>query len=369
MTNRPRSFWTALAILALAAGLASVACDDRDGADGPDLEHDVSPDAGAPGDVNAATDLSADTPPALDAVAPPEILGDAEPPTDAPASPETVDDAEPSPDGGSDAGSDTATPVEIGEPGQFTRSIDVDGVTRTFQLYVPQTAVDAMATGAVPMLFAFHGAGGNGANFIAATDLTSTASANAFVLVGPEGFNAGWFVQGQEGWPATDGNETSMQNDAELTLRIMEEVGLDYWINTGRVYAVGHSRGAAFVGLMAMLSGGMSIASGLWETPFAAYGINAGYDGTGGQISLSMASPKRPLWVIHGTSDGVVPYSYGADFATALDDAGWEVTFTAVAGATHAWLWRPQYGQSNQDLWDFLCAPSRRGERPDEEDG
>jgi len=121
-----------------------------------------------------------------------------------------------------------------------------------------------------------------------------------------------------------------------------------------RRYAAGHSRGAGFVGLLAMLSGGMTIASGLWLTPFAAYGINAGYDAAGGQIPLSTASPKRPVWAIRGTSDGVVPHSYGADFAGALEIAGWEVTFTSVTGVAHTWLWRPQYGQSNQDLWEFF---------------
>jgi len=247
-------------------------------------------------------------------------------------------------------------PPPLGPAGQFSLGMNVDGVNRTYQLFVPQSALQAMAAGPVPMLFAYHGAGDSAANFIAATELTGAASSNAFVLAAGDGYNAGWFVQYEEGWPGTDGNESSLQNDAEMTLRILDEVGEEYWIDTKRVYAVGHSRGAGLAGLLAMLSGGMGLSSGTWISPFAAYGINAGYDAAGGSISAGLAFPKRPIWEIHGTADGVVPYSYGAGFAAALEAAGWTVTFTSVQGAGHKWLWRPQYGQTNQDLWSFFLA-------------
>ena len=259
-------------------------------------------------------------------------------------------------DPGFDTAPETGPPISVGEPGQQKRTIKVDGVTRVFELYVPESAVDAMASAPVPLLIALHGAGDSGTNFIAATGLTSTAQDNSFVLAGPEGYNAGWFVQPQEGWPGTDGNESSLQNDAEFMLGIIDEVGLDYYVDYDRIYVVGHSRGAGCVVLFATLSGGMTIASGVWETPFAAYGINAGYDPAGGQFDFSQASPKRPLWVIHGTSDNVVPFSYGKALADALDGAGWDVAFTPVNGAGHTWLWRPQYGQSNQKLWEFLVS-------------
>jgi len=32
------------------------------------------------------------------------------------------------------------------------------------------------------------------------------------------------------------------------------------------------------------------------------------------------------------------------------------LTFTTVGGAAHTWLWRPQYGQTNLDLWDFFLS-------------
>lgn len=128
----------------------------------------------------------------VDLVHAPEVSGD----TVSDSSPDLVADAaivdlhESDPDVAPDAGT---APV-IGPPGQFTRNVVLEGVSRNFQLYVPQSAVNAMASGPAPLLVALHGAGDNGGNFIAATGLTGAADANAFVLAGPEGFNKGWFV-------------------------------------------------------------------------------------------------------------------------------------------------------------------------------
>jgi predicted esterase len=381
LPRRPRRVSTAFAILVLGASLAHASCYSELPEWQPEAgrrgSEDVAPAAGDAGkdaaaragpedlgspELLASLDVADVAEAPLDVPTVPDVWEDAAPLLDLPASPEIEDATEPEsevqapPEEVVVPPPDVESPPAVGPAGQFTRTVNVDGVTRTYQLFVPQSAVDAMAKGPVPLLIAFHGAGDNGANFILATDLTGAASSNAFVLAGPNGYNAGWFVQYQEGWPGTDGHETSLQNDAELALRIIEETELDYWVDPGRLYAVGHSRGGGLVGLLAILSGGMNIASGPWKTPFAAYGINAGYDAAGGQISHALASPKRPVWLIHGTADGGVPYSYGAGFAAGLEAAGWDVTFTTVQGGGHTWLWRPQYGQTNQDLWDYFMS-------------
>ncbi|RLB66185.1 MAG: hypothetical protein DRI90_00010 [Deltaproteobacteria bacterium] len=247
-------------------------------------------------------------------------------------------------------------PPIIGPAGQFNLQINVDGVSRSYVLNVPQSAVDTMASGPVPILFALHGAGDNASNFIAATGLTTTASDNGFVLVGPNGYNAGWFVQENEGWPGSDGHSSSLQNDTQLLLDIMAETALSYYLDPQRRYAVGHSRGAGFTGLLATTSGQTTIASGPYQSPFAAYAINAGYDPAQGAIDPALAVPKRPVWLIHGSADSVVPTSYGQSFANALTAAGWDATWTLVSGASHTWLWKSAYGQTNQDLWAFFAS-------------
>jgi len=253
-----------------------------------------------------------------------------------------------------DAGDDDTEPAEIGPAGSFDESIDVDGMARSYTLFVPQSAVDAMAHGPVPLLFGLHGAGDTGSNFIGATRLTDLAEDNAFVIVGPDGYNHGWFVQSNEGWPGSDGQSSSLANDLALLLLLIDDLSTGYWLDASRIYTVGHSRGAGMSGLCATMSGQTNTALGPYTSPFAAHGVNAGYDPFGGSLSLASSQPKRPLWIIHGTADTGVPYSYGEEFADDLEAAGWDVTFTPIQGAGHNWLWQASYGQTNQDLWDWL---------------
>jgi poly(3-hydroxybutyrate) depolymerase len=256
--------------------------------------------------------------------------------------------------GGADAGESGAggTPAfdpTVGPAGAFDETTDVDGISRGYRLHVPDSAVAHMKNvGPAPLLITLHGAGDEGTNFITATRLTQTADANGFVLIGAPGYNRGWFVQANEGWPGTDGNDNSLQNDAEFMLQLIEKTSADYSIDTNAIFLAGFSRGAGCTGLFAMFSGSFAIASGNWVSPFAAYGINAGYDATGGNYDLTKASPKRPIWIIHGSADNVVPLYGGEDFATALDAAGWDITFDTVEGAPHNWLF------DNQELWDFF---------------
>jgi poly(3-hydroxybutyrate) depolymerase len=110
-----------------------------------------------------------------------------------------TDDAGETGPGPDDTGGDTAGEYEIGPAGDFERELDVGGVERDFQLFVPEEATLAMATAPVPLLIGLHGAGDRGDNFISATRLTSLAEDNAFVLAGPDGVNRGWFVSEEEG--------------------------------------------------------------------------------------------------------------------------------------------------------------------------
>jgi poly(3-hydroxybutyrate) depolymerase len=263
-------------------------------------------------------------------------------------------DADTDTDADADADADADTDVVIGPSGEFDVDVQVDGVSRSYVLYVPGAATQAMQHEPVPVVITLHGAGDTGSNFIHATGLTSTADSDGFVLVGADAYRGGWFLTESEGWTSPDGNSMSLQNDMQLMLTILDDIEAEYHVDDGAYFAVGHSRGAGFTALMATLSSQASIASGTWVSPFAAYGINAGYDPSGGHFDMRAASPKRPIWIVHGTSDTTVPYSYGEDLYQAFDTAGWDVTWTPVSGAGHSWLWRSSYGQTNGDLLDFF---------------
>ena len=248
-----------------------------------------------------------------------------------------------------------------GAAGTFGKSTTVNGISRTYALHVPASAMTALAAGPVPLVIAFHGAGDTGSNFIAATGLSSTASGNGFIVVGADGYPGsggvrGWFLGASEGWPGTDGYSNSYPNDLAFATQIRNEVGALYDVSTKRVFACCFSRGAGFAVFLAEASGNPGVLSGTWSSPFAAYGASAGYDPFGGSLTLAGTTPKRPVWMIHGTNDAAVPYSQGQGCATALSAAGFPTTFTTVTGAPHAWLWSPGYGHGNQELVDYFMA-------------
>lgn len=263
------------------------------------------------------------------------------------------------PDGGSTAEDGGLGP--IGPAGDFAKNLTVDGVARSYQLYVPQSAVNAMQNGVVPMLVGLHGAGDTANNFITATLLEQTADQNAFVLLGPNAYNGGgggaWFLNGNEGWPGANGTTNSLQNDVAFVMQILKDTAAAYRIDPKRIFACGFSRGAGFAGGWAIMSGNAQIASAakiMVESPFAAYGVSAGFDMFGGQIDAAQASPKRPLWIMHGTADQAVPFSLGQTLSTSLQGKGFTTTFTPIQNGPHGWMWRPQYGHTNQELWDWM---------------
>lgn len=219
----------------------------------------------------------------------------------------------------------------------------------------------AMASGPVPMVIALHGAGDSGSNFITATGLKTEASNKGWILGAPDAYpgNGGtkaWFLNQNEGWPGTDGNSSSLPNDLALVLKVISETGAQYNLHTKKYFCCGFSRGAGFTGIIVSASGNSGVFSGSWNSPFAAYGICAGYDAFGGQVNLANSNPKRPVWLIHGTADQAVQYSEGQSFANALQAAGFPTTFTTVNNAPHNWLWAPQFGHSNTELFDFFAA-------------
>ena len=248
-------------------------------------------------------------------------------------------------------------PPPVGPAGRADINPIVDDVERYYIRSVPESAVAAMAAGPVPLLIVLHGAGDTAENFMAALRFEKLASDHAFVLAVPDGYNRGWFVQGNEGWAGEDGEENSLQNDVHLFQEIIRAAAEEYWIDVRRIYVCGHSRGGGMTGLLATISSNPKLLSGKYQSPFAAYAINAGFNALGDNspYDFSMSGPKRPIWIIHGDMDRTVVYQSGANFSSDLEAAGWPVTLTTVPGAGHTWLFQSRYGQTNDDLWKFFA--------------
>jgi polyhydroxybutyrate depolymerase len=239
----------------------------------------------------------------------------------------------------------------------------VNGVQRSYFVYAPTNALASATSEPVPLVIAFHGAGDTGGNFVASAGLIQSADAKNYVLAAADAYVgsagvSGWFLSAAQGWPGTDGSGNSLGNDLQLITRIVQDIGASYNIDKRKIYATGFSRGAGFTVIVAMASNNASVLGGQWTSPFAAYAVSAGYDPLGSTFNIATASPKRPIWLMHGTADAQVPLSSGRAAYDRLIAAAWPSSsrWTAVTDAPHAWLWNEAYGHSNGELIDWFYA-------------
>ena len=164
--------------------------------------------------------------------------------------------------------------------------------TRTFRFRLPSANPDCN----LPVLMVFHGDGGSGAGMEASTGFSTIADAQNFIAVYPDKLSGQSYFSYRIDAPAY----LNGQIDETFMLAIIEYLYKNYGINKNRVYATGHSSGAAFVYfLTAKLS-----------NAFAAFAPVAGYpqdyspsSGVWASAIANLTSPKLPILHIHGTAD------------------------------------------------------------------
>lgn len=311
MSRQPRvRIACTCALLALVAPL--VACSSGSDAPGDAL------DAGPIGDDGVATDA----PPidggggddaALDAVA------DAR---------SEVDGARP--DGGVDAaGACIAGPM--GPTGVLSaQSIDVKGTKRTYVLSIPS---GADATHPLPVVFAFHGDGGNGAGLRSYLALEAPAKGGA-IFVYPDGIDrsgAWWDIE----------TAAASNPDVQLFDALHAFVAAHYCIDARRIYVTGFSRGGYFTNHLACLRGDVLRAI----APQSGGGPYGGtYNGDG---QLVCPTPSVPAMMIHGNADTTVPN----DPSLTVPNGGWQ-------SYRHWSYWNHPAPRSGYDYASDPIAPS-----------
>ena len=182
------------------------------------------------------------------------------------------------------------------------------GETREYVLYVPDS-YDGIA--AVPILFNFHGYGGNASLYIMETDMRSLAESETFILVYPQGS----LLNGSPHWnPSLPSNENkSDADDLGFIEALVNEISIDYRIDMKRIYACGYSNGG-------MMSYGLASHK---SNLIAAVGSISG-----AMIDTDI-TPSHPMPVIkiHGTADVVLPYNGTNEFNSVENTLAYWVNF------------------------------------------
>jgi poly(3-hydroxybutyrate) depolymerase len=161
--------------------------------------------------------------------------------------------------GSTDGGGETAGPVgctgnarPASSPSSGYLAIDVKGITRQYVLELP-TSYDGITP--VPVLFAFHGSGTSGQEFLGQSyGNVRDGAAGRVLLLGPNALS--W--NGETAWvdpfSGDQGNGVTGA-DVDLFDALMDHLMANYCIDAGRVFAMGHGDGAIISNQLACLRG------------------------------------------------------------------------------------------------------------------
>lgn len=165
--------------------------------------------------------------------------------------------------------------------------INVNGVSRNYYVFVPTGLPNDKKT---PLVFVFHGGGGNALQMERFSKFSVLAEKEKFIAVYPDGLNKNW----------NDGREMSQADDLSFVKMMLDSLSKDYKIDEKRIFSTGISNGAFFSNY---------IAASLSEK-FAAIAPVVG------GIAESVAPQFNPresvsVFIIQGTDDPLVPYNGG----------------------------------------------------------
>jgi polyhydroxybutyrate depolymerase len=176
--------------------------------------------------------------------------------------------------------------------GDLRSQIKVGGLTRRYTVHVP---LGGGAGSGRPVVFLFHGQGGNGVGMEWIAHFDSTSDHNGFLAVYPDGFQGTW----NDG-RGTTAAEKAKVDDVAFVSAMIDRLAADYKIDRARVFATGLSNGGMFSERLGCQLAGTIAAIAPVAGPLPA------------DLSSSCRSGLAvPVLEIHGTSDPLIPYTGG----------------------------------------------------------
>ncbi len=212
--------------------------------------------------------------------------------------------------------SDTKGNTNTMTTGLSTNTFMHNNVNREYVLYVPSSYDSNTST---PLLFNFHGFGGQARAHFDYTNMQTIADSENVILVYPQGT----LLDGSSHWNSgldTDSNKSSAE-DFGFIVNLINELASNYTIDRNRVYAIGYSNGAFFSYALACYH----------SDKIAGVGSVAG---TMQIETYENCNPSHPTAMIniHGTLDSAVPYNGGGE------------GLQSISGAVNYWV---NYNRTN----------------------
>lgn len=196
--------------------------------------------------------------------------------------------------------SETPSPLGPGQTakksypaGNFTASLRTpDGRDRTYLVHIPP---GYSPDNSYPLVIAFHGTGGQGANQEHLSKFSSLADQEGFVAVYPDGLYKEWNDGRGDSRP-----EAERIDDVTFISLLIDKLIANLAINPAYIYTSGMSNGASF---------SQRIACALSSKIAGASGVGSEM----GQSFSAICNPNRaiPIVLFHGDSDPVSPYGGG----------------------------------------------------------
>ena len=172
-----------------------------------------------------------------------------------------------------------------------------DGLDREYHIYIPVSYDGATS---VPLLFVFHGYGGNARDLMRWGDMRSVADTAGFILIVPQGYKD---HRGSPHWNVGSWTIGSTVDDIGFIEKIINRTSDEFNLDLHRVYSYGHSNGGYFSFELACQLG----------NKIAAIGSIGGTMSTESYDSCE-PSDNTSVITVHGTSDPIVYYTGGRPY-------------------------------------------------------
>ena len=178
-------------------------------------------------------------------------------------------------------------------------TINVNGVTREFILYIPSTY---NSSDTMPLMLNFHGWTMSASNQMNMSDMRALAESEKFILVYPQGTKFKNKFYGSTHWNVGSWTTGSVSDDIGFVEKLIDHMYVNYNIDLERIYACGYSNGGFF---------SHELACNL-SNKIAAIGAVSANMSTRTKDNCNPSHPT-PVITVSGTNDNEVSYD-GTNF-------------------------------------------------------